>query len=121
MFLAADTPEPMFLLQFLLVVGLFASVGGNIAQMMNSRRTQKRQVSFEGEFVESCEFEKQTTHNREEHAFLHKRISDGDSSVELQIEALRKEIKEDVSGVHDRVNAVLAAVSELRGEVRNKK
>jgi len=37
-----------------------------------------------------------------------------------KIEALRLENKSDAEGLHDRINDVLAAVSELRGEVRRK-
>lgn len=40
-----------------------------------------------------------------------------EDNLEESIESLRKEIKGDVLGVHNRINEVLAAVSEVRGRL----
>lgn len=37
------------------------------------------------------------------------------------MDALRKEMKDDIGEVHQRVNEVLAAVAELRGEMKGKR
>jgi len=39
-------------------------------------------------------------------------------TAEENTEALRREIKDDVKGIHDRINIILEAVGELKGKVK---
>lgn len=90
----------------LAVTAVTASVG----QWLSSRRAQKRDVAMVEEFATRRE------------------LQDLAMRVEDKFEALRVELQEDkteilragearVVKLHDRINDVLAAVSELRGEV----
>lgn len=90
------------------VIGVTASV----MQMFAGRRSQKREVNLLEEFA-----------TRKELQALTERVED-------KFELLRTEIAEDknemmkagearVIKVHDRINDVLAAVSELKGEVHS--
>ncbi len=48
---------------------------------------------------------------------LHERIEEMDEKSEMRSTDLRKEIKADFKGVHDRTNEILKAVSELNGSL----
>jgi uncharacterized protein YdhG (YjbR/CyaY superfamily) len=48
---------------------------------------------------------------------LHERIESMDGRAAERTEELRKEIKEDIRGVHNRMNDILSAVSNLQGRI----
>jgi hypothetical protein len=107
------TPDPVNLKDLVLGLILLSSLGVNIVTLLGLRKTQRREVSFQTEYMtrSACEREHemidaQLVSNREALTRVHARIDE-----------LRREIKDDVRGVHDRINTVLTAVSQLQGKV----
>lgn len=111
---AAPAVDPEFFWKFLGSVGFIMSLLINAGVFWNMRKTQKREVRFETEFV-----------SRSEISNLGNRID----RLEVAIEKVRIDMKEDrasidrvgedrISKVHERINDVLEAVSELRGQLR---
>ena len=52
---------------------------------------------------------------------LHKRIDATGLRLEEKTQSLRLEVKEDIKGIHSRIDDVLTAVSELNGIIKRKK
>ena len=53
------------------------------------------------------------------HAGLGSQLSNMDRAATNRVDALRLEIKQDMGGVHRRVDEILAAVSDLAGQIRH--
>lgn len=107
------TPEPKSLGEFLIVLGFLASVAVNVVTLMGQRTKQKREVTFAEQFV-----------SQEQMDAIARRVD----MVERQIEAMRSELKDDKTEIlkagedraeklHNRINDVLQAVSQMRGEL----
>jgi hypothetical protein len=90
---------------------------------------QPLQVQGVDRFVEKSTFDRALQKNDEEHKQIFAKINGSDRGVHQQFEAVRKEMhemelritscgEERTTKVHDRVNQVLEAVSELRGEIK---
>jgi len=138
-------PEATAFLNVVLSLGLLLSLAVSVVSLVRSGRSQKREVSFGTEHArkedlrridEDLKSIKAGVVRREEVSHLSGEIesvktdvlrtrehmlSEGRERAKnlyAQIGNLRNEVKVDFVGVHDRINAVLAAVSELRGEFK---
>jgi len=128
------TPEPNSFLQLWLAVGFIAVVISNIVLVVNGllNRKQKREVSFSETPASKAEFDKHVEWNRREHENLHGRITNVASDCPARMDGLNRDwnktlddkitrlISADNAGrekLHDRINEVLEAVSELRGRM----
>jgi hypothetical protein len=141
---AADAPDPTFFsnwigVLFYLFIGVGSGIGALAAwRTFNPSPTRIKQplrVQEEVEFatverVEKVEaevgllrvelrdgFEGLRTDRSRSTGNLHERIEEMDSKAGARTEDLRKEIKNDMRGVHDRINEVLAAVSAVQSSV----
>lgn len=111
-------PAAEHLLQFLVIVGFLGSIVGNVIQIVRWNRAQPRQIEPQPldirqvrEFATRSELEKHIDEDRGAHDTLHARFNSTEKS-------LREVIEQGNRRVHDRVDAVLAAVSEVRGELK---
>lgn len=106
MFADLSTADPIHIKDFLLIIGFFISSAASAVAVINSRRVQRREVTFGQEFVtkDQCTIMNQS---------LDRRIR----KIEEDVSMMRREVKQDMRGVHERIDQVLAAVSELRGEL----
>ncbi len=122
------TPDPQALTQFLIVLGFLGSIVASLVAIRSSNRAQKREVSFADEFATRAQHDdlkgrvdKIADEIRSEFARLDQKrsvsIAGVHDDLENAIAALRAGVKQDVEGVHDRINVVLAAVSELKGRL----
>ncbi len=55
---------------------------------------------------------------KETHAEINARFLRIEERADERSDALRKEIKTDIGGVHEKINAVISAVGELKGEIK---
>jgi hypothetical protein len=94
---AQQPPDAQFLLQFVLALSLLGNLGLMVLAFVNGRRTQKREVSFSGEFASKEAFDKHEEENKRAHEFLHKRISDGDHKLQAELKADISCVREDIS------------------------
>lgn len=117
MFAQLTGADPVVVRDFLIITGFLLSSAAAGASLFMSRKTQKREVSFGTEHVtkDMC---------RGQHAGVDIRLG----KTERELVEMRAEVKEDrdkamedllhqVGKVHDRVNVVLQAVSELKGRI----
>ena len=111
------TTDPVHVRDFLIIGGFLLSAIAGLGSFLASRKVQKREVAISDEFVTKpfC------------HAF-HAANEQRIVRLETDIIHLRQELKNDreqvmanllkeIGSVHNRVNEVLEAVSELRGEM----
>jgi hypothetical protein len=130
MIFAAATPEAGFLLNLIVAVNVAAVFG---------LKKQKREINWAFEPASKREFDEHVRASKkdfDEHVraneaameqitkeasarrqLIYSKIEQSEARVMQAIEALRKENKDDTACVHDRVNDVLKAVSELRGRI----
>lgn len=89
-------------------------------------------VSPEKRFVERAEFESAIEQTRRERDQIHAKIGGVERGLAEKLESLRNEVhqmelrilkagEDRATSTHDRINDVLAAVSELRGEMNAEK
>jgi len=57
---------------------------------------------------------------KERHASADNRMATMESRIQKATEGLRLEVKQDVKGIHSRIDDILAAVHELRGAVNGR-
>lgn len=120
MFAQLSATDPVHLRDFLIIVGFLLSAAASFGAFLTSRKSQKREVTMGDEFVTKgmC-------------VQSHEGLSGRISKLEQDLRDLRGEVKNDreivgqklineISKVHDRINDVLEAVSELRGQVNAK-
>lgn len=111
---AAPAPDAQFFYNLFLSLGFLASLTASVLAMVRGNRLQKREISMAPGLMPDPEL-----------LDLKRRMNE----VETDLSQIRTEIKADyrllethnenrVSGLHERINQVLAAVSELRGELR---
>ncbi|HTG44141.1 MAG TPA: hypothetical protein VK633_06380 [Verrucomicrobiae bacterium] len=104
------------------VVALFLMVacekGGAILRMLRGNPPEKRQVSFEEEYTSKHEFAelKQKVAESEQYGAdrrkaIYKMIDDKSAGTDLKLEAFRREVKEDMGGLHDKINDLANNVS----------
>lgn len=112
--------------QVVTVLALLLNMGGTALAIVRSGRVQKREVSLSSEYVttKQCGLLHDGSHSkiREIEArvnSLQQRIDHVSGHIGQAVEALRREIKQDMSGIHNRIDQVLQAVSELRGETKH--
>jgi uncharacterized membrane protein len=135
MIMLAETtaPDPKAFLQFWLILGLIFSVLANIVTpvviLSGIGRKQKREVNFAVEPASKVEFDQHVIQNQREHENIFSRLNGADRGHSGQFERVRQEMhemelrinkssEERTEKTHNRINEVLEAVSELRGQVR---
>ena len=113
--------SPWFVSQVaILAFALFGAVASLTSIYKNVRGVspQPLRVQGEPEYVTVAHCNATHDRNLREHGELHSRIGGVDRGAKANVDSLRLELKSDFKGVHDRINDVLAAVSELRGEIK---
>ena len=98
MIFANAIPEANAFLQVWLVVGLIATVVGNICAVvmgfLNFKRTQKRDVTLNTGFASAVSF----------------------AELGQKVESMRTERRKDISDLHEKINGVSHKVSTLEGQ-----
>lgn len=112
--------------QVVVVVGLLLNMAVSVMALARGGRPQKREVTLSSEHVttKQCGLLHEGSNGkiREIEArvnSLQQRIDHVSGHIGQAVEALRREIKQDMSGIHNRIDQVLQAVSELRGETKH--
>lgn len=111
---SSNVIDPVALMQFMLIVQFLMGMVLGVLQFLNQRRAQRRDVSMIEEFA-----------TRRELAQLAEK-------VDSRFEDLRCEIRDDKTELlrageeravklHERCNAILQAVSEVRGEMHSRR
>jgi hypothetical protein len=117
--------DPNALHGFVTSGALLLSVAVNLVTLIvlvtGRKAVQKREVSFAESFVtkDACESRHGQNTDRLEHCERDLRAIRTESRNDAQ--RLTSEMLREVGKVHDRVNQVLQAVSELRGELHAKR
>lgn len=92
------------------LLALVISIIANFILVLDRNKAQKREIIFAGTPVDKKEFDQRIT-----------RIEDNTDRIWEKMEADKAEIlktgEERAGKTHDRINEVLAAVAELRGQV----
>lgn len=90
-----------------------------------SNRSEKRVVSISPDTTSHTEFIRLSEQNRQEHTDLARRIQlverNSRSELDARFNALMASGENRGQKIHERINEVLQAVSELRGEVHSKR
>ena len=119
MFLAQlSSADPVHLWNLLMIAGYFVTTMAAVVGIVVGLRKQKREVTFGDSYI-----------TKEFCASRHEQTVERVARMELEMAAIREDMKADrqehnsallreVGKVHDRVNAVLAAVSELAGQLK---
>lgn len=111
-----------------LVIGaavlVIVQIGWGFLDRVRGGPMEKREVSFAEEFVTKQEMkqahgriERERKEVNDEIAKVRQDMRDSNDKLGDALRDLRLEIKQDNKGVHDRINEILEAVSELRGRV----
>src|SRR5688572_2332376 len=78
----------------------------------------KRDVWFAQEFATEEEFEQEKRYAQERRKSMYEKFDEAKDETATLFRELQKEMKEDIGGVHGRIDLVGNAVSELRGEIK---
>lgn len=98
--------HPEFLIQLILALGLLGNLALTFINLVGQKRAQKREVTFTEEMVP-----------RSICKVLHANLDQRLAGIEHSIEDLRKELRDENGKIHNRIDQILAAVSEMRGEL----
>ena len=109
-------PDPNIAWQVILTIGVLIAIVGNIATLLTSRRSQKREVSFELNAASKEEFEKHVDFNAQEHRDLHSKIGGLDRGT-------ARKISDEMNAIHSRVNGLEKAIGglETSAEITNQR
>lgn len=124
MIFADATPNANSYLQFWLSLSLIASVGASLLAVVGyfSNRKQKREVSFSFEPASKEEFMAHVERNEREHENIFKKIGGVERGamerLDAKFAAMQTSAEAGREKIHGRINEVLAAVSELKGELK---
>lgn len=119
LFASAATPKPESFLELWITLGFMASIAANIFTVVRVSKTQKREITFSFDPASKEDFDRHVVENKREHEQLFSRINAVDRAITARQIELDAKNEQRVTALHNRVNEVLEAVSELRGEVRN--
>jgi hypothetical protein len=120
-------PDPTHLLQFTLIVALFISIVNGVASIYSvfGGRKQKREVSFTFVPASKEEFDEHVRASKAAQEELSRRLEETAKYLaeksEAKTQELRHEMVATTHAIHERINEVLATVSELRGELKRLK
>lgn len=124
MILADAQVEPAMMMQFLLIASMLVNLAGGIVMIivLLSNKKQRREISFGFTPASKDDFDKHTLWNNAEHEKLWEELRDvertGVSALDEKVTEMMRQGDESRAKLHSRVDEVLEAVSELRGEVR---
>jgi len=108
-----------------LTISLLAVVITTLTAVWNSlsNRRQKREVTFGFDPAPKSDFEKHVADNKHEHELLFSKIGKVEKThverCDLNMGGLRAEFSTSIRNLHNRLNEVLEAVAEVRGEIKN--
>jgi hypothetical protein len=128
MFAASNAVDPAIGWQIVLFIAFAFSVGANVAQVWNTRRAQDRNVSIKDGVATVKDVQSVKLDLEVKVAAVASDLSALETKVDTSVSKLSDELKdcetrittkgeERVIKVHDRINEVLSAVSEVRGEL----
>lgn len=116
--------DPTALWNFLIILGFLLSAGASGVAIFNSRRVQKREVTMASEFMTSSDCQRMQARWKDDMIRLEARINRVEQGQEHMREtnqhnfdAIMKAGEERAVKIHERINAVLAGVSELKGRI----
>jgi uncharacterized coiled-coil DUF342 family protein len=96
-----------------------------VFSLFDRSRKQKREVSFAEEFVTKPEFNelKSTVHAHERNGEarrekIYEMIKATQVHTDTKLDQFRKEMREDINGVHERVTQAVTKIAEVSGEIR---
>ncbi|ODU24009.1 MAG: hypothetical protein ABS95_02455 [Verrucomicrobia bacterium SCN 57-15] len=115
MIFAEALPEANTLLQILVAGGFILWIAGMVKGLFS--KTERREISFADEYASKAEFKA-----------LDRKVQMLEGRLEHSLELIRQEMKHDKEAIlesgeeraiklHDRINVVLQAVSELKGRI----
>jgi hypothetical protein len=106
--------------EFLTVMSILAFL---VAMGLGVKSLIKREPPLHREFVLRDDCEKQhltvtteLTRQAASRKGIYEKIEEMDERAAVRTDALRKEVKDDIRGVHDRINDVLHALGRLEGK-----
>lgn len=109
----------------LAVAVLFCLIFAEKVQSVFFRRPQRREVSFPDEAASKKELsdlkaavEREKEYGAQRREAIYAMIKETKEHTDAKFDQVRREIKDDVDGVHGRVSELVEAVGELRGEIR---
>lgn len=128
MFAASDSVDPAIGWQIILFLIAAASVWASVAQIFNGRKTQRREVSMVEGVATTADLtavkkdlEAKVNAVASDLSALETKVDEGLTRLSDELRASETRIttkgEERVVKVHDRINEVLSAVSEVRGEL----
>lgn len=104
------SPNPSAIGNWLIVLSFIVSIGSTIVvavmAVVSGRKTQKREIAFTEVYA-----------SREEVSEIHQDFQEFRRQAQFDREAAIRTGEERATKIHDRINEVLEAVSELRGVV----
>lgn len=133
MMFAQTSPTPATVYEFVMLFALVASIAGNIAMVLSARKVQKREVNFGFIPAAKAEFDKHVEENKREHENLFSKIGGVERGQTARMDAVSEQWRtlvdkkmgellrsndEGRQRLHERIDEILGAVSELRGEMR---
>jgi Asp-tRNA(Asn)/Glu-tRNA(Gln) amidotransferase B subunit len=105
---------------WVLVAVMLLSAGASLTVMFNARRTQKREVTLNQEVATKEELAtlRATVESREAYAAdrrkaIYSMIDENRKHTDCKIDEFRREVKEDVGALHDKINLVSQEVSAV--------
>jgi hypothetical protein len=126
MFLAIDpvpTPTPAQFNAAWTVLWFVSGTALNLVTVWAFTRRQKREVSFSFEPASKDDFMKQVERNEQDHKDLFAKIGGVERGALARIDTAFKEMQrsgdESRERLHLRINEILSAVSEMKGEVKH--
>jgi len=99
------------------VIAVVCTVGSFVIMLMNRRSTQKREVSFSEEYALKSDLLQFRRDHEREIAVLLTGLAEIRREMKADREALAVAGEARAEKIHNRINTVLEAVSELRGHV----
>jgi hypothetical protein len=137
-FFAEFVPDANFLLQSVGTLGFVLVIIDRALSISNRNKSQKREVAFEtvyatkGELAELKESaERQISDLRdtlqrmedaaaERRKSIYTKIEQSAKETGATVNTLRLEIKEDIGGVHERVDELVKGVAEIVGQLKRR-
>ena len=114
---AAPTPEAQFFYNLFLAFGFIASAIASVLAMVRGNRLQRREISMAPGTMpdpEVVELKRRLDQMDEDRSAIRSEMKEDREILETRNEAR-------TAVLHERINQILIAVSEIRGELRQQK
>jgi hypothetical protein len=112
------TVDPKYLLEFLMVVGFFLSTGASLKVLLGQRRAQKREISFDQQYVtlNDCQLVNGSIKERVE------KLETGQETIRTKLDEVARYLDHNDElrsvDIHNRLNTASENVKELMGTVK---